>query len=139
MKISTKGRYAVVIMLNLADAYNKGEFLSLKDISTRENISLKYLEKIMLNLKKSNFFISSRGVEGGYKLLHDPSYYTIGDILRASEGDMSPVSCINEHDSCERRNFCKTYKVWNDLNNVIEEFLDKKKLSDYIEGNDINE
>ena len=139
MKISTKGRYALVVMLDLAEAYNKGEFLSLKDISMKENISLKYLEKIMLDLKKSDFFISSRGVDGGYKLMYEPSHYTIGDILRASEGDMSPVSCISEHESCIRKGTCKTYKVWNDLNIVIEDFLDNKTLADYIEGNDTNE
>lgn len=139
MKISTKGRYALVIMLDLAEAYKNNEFLSLKDISMRENISLKYLEKLMLNLKKNDFFISSRGVDGGYKLSHDPSFYTIGDILRASEGDMSPVACINEHDTCSRKGICKTFGVWNDLNEVIENFLDSKTLADYIEGNDINE
>lgn len=134
MKISTKGRYALVIMLNLASNYESDKFISLKDISEKENVSLKYLEKIMLNLKKYDFFISSRGVDGGYKLANDPYYYKIGDILRAAEGDLAPVSCISDESTCNKSGICKTMLIWKDLNDAINNHLDSKTLGDYIEG-----
>ena len=130
MKISTKGRYGFLIMLNLAAAYDKDEFVSLKDIADKENISLKYLEKLMLNLKKGDFFISSTGAAGGYKLKRKPEDYTIGEILRFSEGDISVTDCISH--GCPMGHKCKSFKLWNDLNNTIVNFLDSKTLKDYM-------
>lgn len=132
MKLTTKGRYAIAIMLELAEHYNSGEFISLKDISEKEGISLKYLEKIMLDLKKNDFFISSRGVDGGYKLAHEPSYYKLGDIIIAAEKDIAPVSCVND-DSCEKKGLCKTFPIWDDLNKELMKYLNSKTLEDYIE------
>lgn len=133
MKITTKGRYAIVIMLFLANHYEEGEFISLKDIAEEENISLKYLEKIMGLLNKEKFFISSRGQVGGYKLAHDPSYYKIGDILNAAEKDIVTVECVKEDNSCPKQGLCKTYPIWKELNDEINKYLNSKTLADYIE------
>ena len=133
MKITTKGRYAIVIMLSLANYYEEDKFLSLKEIAEEENISLKYLEKIMLNLKKENFFISSRGQEGGYKLAQDPSHYRIGDILKAAEKELAPVSCVTDEKSCEKKGICRTYPIWKDLNEEMMNYLNSKTLADYTE------
>ena len=133
MKITTKGRYAIAIMLELANNYESGEFISLKDISDKEGISLKYLEKIMSDLKKEDFFISSRGTDGGYKLKYEPSYYKIGNILNAAERDLSPVSCVKEENSCPKQGICKTYPIWKDIDDEITKALNSKTLEDYIE------
>lgn len=133
MKITTKGRYAIAIMLKLAEHYDSGEFLSLKDISEQEGISLKYLEKIMLELKKNDFFISSRGGSGGYKLAHEPKYYKLADIILAAEKDIAPASCVNEDTPCEKKALCKTFPIWDDLNKELINYLNSKTLEDYIE------
>ncbi|MBO6145256.1 MAG: Rrf2 family transcriptional regulator [Bacilli bacterium] len=132
MKMSTKGRYALTIMANLAKNYKNNEFISLKDISEKENISLKYLEKIMINLNKQDYFITSRGSSGGYKLKYDPSKYKIGDILRCVEGDLAPVNCINNKEYCNKKEKCDTYDFWQGLYNEINNFVDSKTLNDYI-------
>ena len=132
MKISTKGRYGLVIMLNLAKEYKNDNFISLNDIANKENISLKYLEKIMTRFKGSDYFITSRGVSGGYKLKYEPSKYKIGDILRIAEGNIDVTECVKHGFNCPSKSTCKTYNVWNDLNNSINSFLDSKTLADYI-------
>lgn len=131
MKISTKGRYGVLIMLYLANEYKNDRYVTLHEISEKENISLKYLEKIMLSLNKNDFFISTRGVGGGYKLKYTPEKYTLKDILNASEGDLNITSCVSG--ICPKKEKCQTFSVWNDLNNTIDEFLENKTLQDYIE------
>ena len=93
MKVSTKGRYAIRIMLDLA-VNNTGEFIPLKDVSERQGITLKYLEQIIILLKRSGYLKSSRGNGGGYKLAKDPKDYTLGDILRTTEGNLSLSLCI---------------------------------------------
>lgn len=133
MKITTKGRYAIVIMLALANNYESGEFLSLKDISEDEGISLKYLEKIMGILKKSDFFISSRGSDGGYMLKYEPKHYKIGDILNAAEREIAPVSCVKDDNSCPKQGLCKTFPIWKDLNDEMNKYLNSKTLADYTE------
>ena len=90
-------------------------------------------EKKMPNLSKKGFFISLRGSVGGYKLAHEPHEYKIGDILRAAEGDMSPVSCVSDGFTCPVKKKCKTFYLWRDLNNVINDFLDSKTLDEYME------
>ena len=131
MKISTKGRYALVIMLNLAKEYENNKFISLKDISIKENISLKYLEKLMLNLNKSDYFISSRGKDGGYKLKYNPNHYKIGDILRKADENTNVTDCMVKE--CPNKRKCLTFPLWEDLNNLIQNYLDNKTLADYIE------
>lgn len=131
MKISTKGRYALVIMLDLANAYNTNEYISLKDIANKENLSLKYLEKLMLLLNKKDYFISLRGVDGGYRLKYSPSHYVIGDILRTVEGDIAITDCISHE--CLKHHQCRTFPLWKELNDVINNYLDSKTLKDYME------
>lgn len=131
MKISTKGRYALSMMLYLAREYDTNRFISLNEISKQENISLKYLEKIILNLKKAEFFITLKGKDGGYKLKRKPSEYSIGEIIRAAEGNLEVISCVGDN-KCPRKTKCKTYPLWKGLNDEINDYLDSKLLSDYI-------
>ena len=134
MRISTKGRYALVVMLDLALNYESGRYVSLKEISEKENISFKYLEKIMLDLNKKNYFDISRGINGGYKLKKNPKEYIIGDILRAAREDIEPVSCISTE--CDMKHSCKTFPIWKELNDVVNNYLDSKTLYDYIKESD---
>lgn len=129
MKISTKGRYALRIMTDLAQN-NNGKYISLKDISERQQISMKYLEQIVSLLNKAGYLDSSRGINGGYKLIKEPNLYIIGDILRIAEGDLTPVHCI--HDDCNRKQICKTYSFWKGLDDVITNYVDNKTLEDLI-------
>ena len=132
MKISTKGRYALVIMLDLAKKYKEDKYVTLNTISEEENISLKYLEKIMSSLNKADFFISTTGSNGGYKLKRKPEDYTIGEIIRASEESLDVVDCIASEDTCPKKGKCKTYPMWKELNDDINSLLDSKRLSDYL-------
>ncbi len=93
MKISTKGRYALRLMVDLAQ-YNNGENVTLKEVARRQNISLKYLEQIITVLTKSGYVISTRGSGGGYRLAYSPEHYTVGMILRLTEGSLAPVACL---------------------------------------------
>lgn len=132
MKVSTKGRYALTIMINLAKNYNNNNFISLKEISEKENISLKYLEKIMISLNKMDYFIVARGNNGGYKLKYNPKEYKIGDILRCAEGDLAPVGCLNNSIQCNKKEKCNTYDFFEGLYNEINNYVDSKTLYDYI-------
>ena len=130
MKISTKGRYALRVMIDLA-VNDKGDYVSLKDISNRQEVSLKYLEKIVAMLNKAGFVQSNRGNNGGYKLVKEPKEYKVGDILRKTEGDLAPIACVNGEE-CGKRENCKTFKFWQGLDNVINEYVDSKTLADLI-------
>ena len=132
MKISTKGRYALTIMRYLGNNYKNEEYTSLSEISERENISLKYLEKIMISLKKADFFIVAKGKEGGYKLKRKPENYTIGEIIRAADEELDVVSCVKSEKSCPVKTKCKTYSLWKELSEEINHFLDSKCLKDYL-------
>ena len=102
MKISTKGRYALRMMVDLAE-HNNGEWISLKEISERQNISIKYLEQIVSSLMRSGLLLSSRGPQGGYMLARKPEEYTVGEILREIEGSLVPVACMETvPNQCER-------------------------------------
>ena len=112
MKISTKGRYALRLMLDLATYYT-GEPVSLKDVAKRQEISEKYLEQIISLLNRAGFVRSVRGSQGGYFLNKAPSEYTVGMILRLTEGDLAPVSCVGADSAeCERRQDCVTVRIW---------------------------
>ena len=130
MKISTKGRYALRVMIDLA-VNDKGDYVSLKDISNRQEVSLKYLEQIMAMLNKDGYVKSSRGNNGGYRLAKSPEEYKVGDILRKTEGDLAPIACVNGEE-CGKRENCKTFKFWQGLDNVINEYVDSKTLADLI-------
>lgn len=108
MKISTKGRYALRVMIDLAMNSN-GKYISLKDIAERQEISNKYLEQIISLLNKAGYLETARGNTGGYKLTKQPKEYKVGDILRATEGDLTPIYCLTEGGKCNRQKNCKTY------------------------------
>ena len=132
MKISTKGRYALRLMLDLA-VYNTGEPVSLKDIARRQEISEKYLEQIISMLNKAGFVRSIRGAQGGYLLGRETSWYTVGRILRLTEGDLAPVSCVGENSmECERRQGCVTVRVWEQINQAVNQVVDHITLEDLV-------
>ena len=132
MKVSTKGRYAIRLMLDIAQ-YSNGENVSIKDISKRQNISLKYLEQIVNMLSRAGFLRSQRGAQGGYKLTRKPEEYTMGDILRVTEGEMAPVSCLeDEENQCPRASICPTIKFWTGLYQTINDYLDGTTIADLV-------
>lgn len=133
MKISTKGRYALRIMIDLAINDN-GKFIPLNDIAKRQQISNKYLEQIISLLNKAGFLETARGNNGGYKLTKKQNEYTVGDILRASEGDLVSIFCLTEEGECIRKQDCKTYSFWKGLDDVINEYIDSKTLEDLVKG-----
>ena len=124
MKISTRGRYALRFMIDLAQ-HKQDEFIPLKDISERQGISIKYLEQITSLLSKYGLLQSVRGPQGGYKLARPKNQYTVGEILRITEGDLAPVSCLEtETNECSRRSICATLKLWEGLEKAINSYLD---------------
>lgn len=132
MKISTKGRYSLRMLLDLAEHKNDG-FVSLKDISERQGISKKYMEQIVTLLNRPDILRTNRGYQGGYMLAKEPEKYTVGQILRITEGGLYPVSCLqDEPNQCERSGYCKTLPVWRGLEKVINEYLDGITLQDII-------
>jgi len=132
MRISTKGRYALRVMLDLAE-YNTGEYITVKDISERQGITVKYLEQIISQLNKAGYLRSLRGNQGGYKLLKSPEKYVISEILKATEGSLAPVVCLDDTvNKCGRAGFCKTLPLWRGLSNVIAEYLDSITLQDLL-------
>jgi len=133
MKISTKGRYALRLMLDLA-IYDTGEPVSLKDIAKRQEISEKYLEQIISVLNKAGFVRSIRGASGGYVLRRKPKEYTVGDILRLTEGSLSPVACVGEEsEECVRSGDCVTVMVWEKLDKAINDVVDNISLQDLVD------
>lgn len=133
MKISTKGRYALRLMLDLA-LNDTGEYISLKSIAARQEISEKYLEQIIPVLSKAGFVRSVRGANGGYRLSRPAKEYTVGQILRLTEGSLAPVPCLeDEENKCTRSAQCTTLYVWKKLNNAINGVVDGITLSDLVE------
>lgn len=133
MKISTKGRYALRLMVDLAQN-NDGNNIALKEIAARQNISVKYLEQIINILGKAGFVISSRGSNGGYRLAYSPEHYTVGMILRLTEGSLAPVACLEGENTCDRREDCLTLYVWEKLDKAISDVVDSITLSDIIKN-----
>lgn len=133
MKISTKGRYALRIMLDLA-INNNGKYIPIKEISERQNISVKYIEQIIALLNRAGFVKSVRGNRGGYMIANQPKNYTIGMILRCAEGSIAPVSCLDDEvNQCPRSQNCITLPLWIRLNNAITEVVDNTTLQDLID------
>ena len=132
MLISTRGRYALRIMIDLAEHMN-GSFIPTKDIAERQEISLKYMEKIMTMLSKSGLVEGAHGKGGGYRLYRAPDEYKVGDILRVTEGSLSPVSCLESGaEPCSRISQCKTLPMWKKLDSLINGFLDSITLADLM-------
>lgn len=133
MKISTKGRYALRLMLDLAQN-NTGGMVRVKEISQRQEISEKYLEQIITMLKRANYVKSLRGAQGGYRLAREPREYTVGMILRLTEGSMAPVACLeDEANECLRADSCATLRLWSMLDEAIKGVIDHVTLQDILD------
>lgn len=132
--ISTRGRYALRVMIDIAENGN-GNFIPLNDIAVRQGISEKYLERILVILTRGNLLLGMRGKGGGYKLTKEPKDYTLGTILRLTEGSLSPVACLKEGAiPCEKSTACRTLPVWRGLNETINTYLDGITLEELLEN-----
>ena len=130
--ISTRGRYALRVMLDLAEN-EEGKFIPLKDIAARQEISKKYLEIIVKDLVAGGFLIGASGKGGGYKLCRRPEEYSVGEIIELMEGSLSPVACLSRKDfDCARQGGCKTLPLWIEYNQLVHDFFYDKKLSDLL-------
>ena len=133
MKICTKGRYALRLMIDLA-TNDDGNPIRIKDVAERQNISDKYLEQIISALNKAGFVRSVRGPQGGYSLKKKPEDYTVGMILRLTEGSLAPVACVEEDETdCERQGGCVTYLLWRKISDAINGVVDTITLKDLID------
>ena len=132
MKISTKGRYALRLMLDIA-AHDSGEPVRIKEIASRQEISAKYLEQIVAILSKAGYVKSIRGPQGGYRLTRKPEEYSLGDILRLTEGSLAPVECLEgETNQCPRAGDCITILFWKKLDKAIREVTEGYTLEDLL-------
>lgn len=132
MKISTKGRYALRIMLDLAQNHT-GSFIPLRDISERQDITVKYMEQIISVLSKAGYLKSSRGNGGGYRLARAPKDYRIGEILRTMEGNLTVVACLEDSiNECPRNEYCLTLPFWRGFNRVIDDYVNSTTLEDIL-------
>ena len=139
MMISTKGRYSLRFLLDLAEHKDEG-YIPLKDIAARQGISKKYLEQLVTLLNRSDILRTTRGNQGGYMLAKEPDQFTVGQILRITEGGLAPIACLeDEPNRCERSSFCMTLPVWEGLDAIIKTYLDgitlQNILDDSKEGN----
>ena len=134
MLISTKGRYALRVMVDLAE-HNTGRYIPLQDIAARQEISEKYLENIVMPLSRQGLLSALRGKGGGYRLNRPPEAYTVGSILKVTEGSLAPVSCLEcEPNPCPRAASCRTVGMWEKLDRMIDGFLESITLRDLLEG-----
>ena len=133
MMITTRGRYALRVMIDLAEN-SDGSYLARKEVAKRQGISLKYLERILPLLVDGGLVEGLRGKGGGYRLTREPEDYPVGEILRLTEGDLAPVPCLEKGARpCERAAGCKTLPLWKDLNDLVIGFLDSKTLADLMQ------
>ncbi len=134
MRISTKGRYALRLMTDVAIHGREG-YVSLKDAAERQGISMKYLEQIAGLLSRAGLLRSSRGAQGGYQLARDPKSYTLGTILRLTEGDLAPVACLEGPENpCERCGACATLDFWTGLYETVNRYVDQYTLADLVQA-----
>ena len=134
MKISSKGRYALRMMIDIAETPGFRP-VAIKDISRRQNISTKYLEQIVTGLTRARLLRSERGPQGGYMLTMPPKDYTAGQIIRAIEGNLAPVACLDdEMNQCERAPICRTLDFWTGLYKVIDDYVDSVTLADLLKN-----
>lgn len=138
MFISTKGRYALRIMLELASR-NTEDHVPLRELTESQSISVKYLESIISVLAKANYVDGLRGKGGGYRLSKAPGEYTVGSILRLTEGSLAPVACLEcEENNCERADTCPTLPMWEKLYNIINNYFDNITLEDLLEDKNLS-
>lgn len=134
MMISTRGRYALRVMIDLAEHTENG-YIPMKDVASRQEISLKYLERILPALAKNHLIEGVHGKGGGYRLTKAPQEYRIGEILRLTEGDLAPVACLEcNAERCERVDACKTFPMWSRLQQIINDYLDSVTLADLMQN-----
>lgn len=132
MMISTRGRYALRVMIDLAET-GGNNFVAMKKIAERQGISLKYLERIIPVLVKNGLIEGVQGKGGGYRLCRSPEEYSVGEILRLTEGDLAPVSCLEcNAESCERAAECKTLPMWRDFYKMVNSYFDGISLADLM-------
>lgn len=132
MIVSTRGRYALRVMIDLAE-HHSDDRIPLKDISSRQGISQKYMEAIMTLLSKNGFVDAIHGKGGGFKLNRAPDQYKVGEILRLTEGTLAPVACLQENaEECERASECRTLPMWAKLNSLVNEYLDSVTIADLM-------
>ena len=133
MLVSTKGRYALRVMIDIAEHQHDG-YIPLKEIAARQEISEKYLEQIIAVLNKAGYVKSVRGAQGGYRIAKDPADFTVGMILRLTEGSLAPVACLEEGaDICERCDTCETLEVWQELYDAVNKVVDGVTIADLVE------
>lgn len=134
MIVSTKGRYALRVMIDIAEHHTE-ERTPLKEIAERQNISQKYIESIMTMLSKSGMVDAVHGKGGGYKLNRKPEEYKVGEILRLTEGTLSPVACLEKGaEECPRKAECRTLPLWTKLDELVEGYLDSVSLADLMKN-----
>lgn len=132
MLISTRGRYTLRVLLDLAENQNGG-YIAMKKVAERQNLSLKYIERIMPVLSRNNYVEGVHGKGGGYRLSRQPKDYRIGDILRLAEGDLSPVSCLScNAEKCDRAETCPTLPMWTEFHNMVNNYFDGITLADLM-------
>ena len=132
MKLSTKGRYGLRALIDLA-LYSENETVSIQSIARRQNISDSYLEQLMRKLRSAGLIVSVRGAQGGYKLARPANEFSVGDVLRALEGSLEAVTCGGEDNSCQGADLCVTKFVWERINSSIRDTVDSIKLSQLVE------
>lgn len=133
MRVSTKGRYALRMLVDLAEHKNDG-YIALKDIAERQKISKKYLEQIVPVLNKTKILKTNRGYQGGYRLAVDPDKCTVGEVLRLTEGSLAPLPCIEGDEvACDRHIDCSTLYIWQGLKKVVSDYLDSITLQDILD------
>lgn len=136
MLVSTKGRYALRVMIELAYE-NREEYIPLKTIAEKQNISEKYLESIIVVLSKSGLIDGLRGKGGGYRLNREPKDYSVGEIFRLTEGTLAPVACLDyKPNKCDRAHSCKTLPMWQRLDTLITEYLDSVSIADLADASE---
>ena len=136
MMVSTKGRYALRVMIDLAE-HDDGLYIPLKEIAARQDISEKYLESIVKLLTRNGDLVGARGKGGGYRLTRSPEEYTVGSILRLTEGGLAPVGCPGlDSRSCDRAGDCRTLPMWKELDRLINDYLDGVTLADLIHSHE---
>lgn len=132
MLISTRGRYALRVLLDLAENQTEG-FIPMKEVAERQALSLKYIEKIMPVLSKNKYVVGVHGKGGGYRLARDPKDYRVGDILRLAEGDLAPVACLGcDAKSCDRAEECRTLPMWKEFHGIVNDYFDGITLADLL-------
>ena len=134
MLISTRGRYALRVLVDLAE-HNDGGHIPMKDVATRQELSLKYLEQILPILTKNKLVIGVHGKGGGYRLSRNPDEYTVGEVLRLTEGNLAPVSCLEcDAEPCERASECRTLEMWKGFFKLTNEYFDGITIADLMKN-----